>query len=335
MHSWAAMRPPDFWTRTDFAARLIVALLSPLGWLYGASVAYRAQHAQPYQAAARVICVGNLTAGGTGKTPIAIALARMLIERGARPVFLSRGYGGKVRGPAFVTADDRATHVGDEPLLLAAVAPVIVSADRAAGAKLAEEHGFDVVIMDDGHQNFALHKDLSLVVVDAEAGFGNGRVLPAGPLREPVRQGLKRADAVIVNGEGAPPLDGFAGPVVHAGLVEQADVVQPGMAVVAFAGIGRPAKFFASLARLGARIVEQRAYGDHHVYTQAELARLKAKARAEDALLITTQKDFVRLTPTEREGIAALAVQTRFAEPEVLGGLLDRLRSPAVPPKAS
>lgn len=327
------MRPPDFWTRTDLVSQLVIALLTPIGWLYGWSVVYRAGHTHTYRSSAKVVCVGNLTAGGTGKTPIAIAIARMLIARGARPVFLTRGYGGKVRGPAFVAHDDRAIHVGDEPLLLAAVAPVIVSADRAAGAQLAEQHGFDVIIMDDGHQNFSLAKDLSLIVVDAEAGFGNRRVLPAGPLREPVMQGLKRADAVIVSGDGTIALPGFAGPVVRARLVEDSAAIARGTRVVAFAGIGRPAKFFASLRTLGAEIVEQRAYGDHHVYTQSEMARLKKRAEAEHALLVTTEKDFVRLTPAEREGVAALPVHSVFEDRAGLDGLLDRLIRPGVPPK--
>lgn len=329
------MRPPDFWARTDFVSQLAVGLLTPLGWFYGWTVRYRAGHTTPYRSAAKVVCVGNLTAGGTGKTPVALAIARALIARGAKPVFLTRGYGGQVRGPAFVTADDRATHVGDEPLLLAAVAPVIISADRAAGARLAEEHGYDVIIMDDGHQNFSLAKDLSLVVVDAEVGFGNNRVLPAGPLREPVRQGLDRADAVIVSGVGTPALDGFAGLVVRARLVQDDSVVRSGAAVMAFAGIGRPAKFFATLAQRGVRLVEQRPYGDHHIYTQAEIARLKARARATDAILVTTEKDYVRLTPAEREGIVAVPVQTRFDDETVLDGLLDRLRMRGLPPHQS
>jgi len=329
------MRPPDFWTRQDFVSQLAVRLLTPLGWLYGWSVRYRASHAMPYRSAAKVICVGNLTAGGTGKTPIAQAIARAVIARGAHPVFLTRGYGGKVKGPAFVAADDRATHVGDEPLLLVAVAPVIVSADRAAGAKLAEEHGFDVIIMDDGHQNFSLAKDLSLIVVDAEAGFGNNRVLPAGPLREPVAQGLARADAVIVSGTGNPPLGAFAKPVLRARLVQDGSVVGPGTRVVAFAGIGRPAKFFASLAALGVQIVEQRPYGDHHVYTQAEIARLKARARVDGAILVTTEKDYVRLTQAEREGIVAVPVHSAFDDGAALGALLDRLAGPGLPPKAT
>jgi tetraacyldisaccharide 4'-kinase len=328
------MRPPDFWTRKDIVSQLVVTLLTPLGWLYGLSVRYGASQAAPYQSAAKVICVGNLTAGGTGKTPIAMSIARALIARGKHPVFLTRGYGGKVRGPAFVAADDRATHVGDEPLLLAAVAPVIVSADRAAGAKLAEEHGFDVIIMDDGHQNFTLAKDLSLIVVDAETGFGNNRVLPAGPLREPVAQGLSRADAVIVSGIGNPPLGDFAKPVLRARLVQDKGVMPEGTRVVAFAGIGRPAKFFSSLRALGANIVEQRPYGDHHPYTQSEIARLKARARAENALLVTTEKDFVRLTPAEREGIVAVPVRSEFDDRAGMDGLLDRLGGRGLPPKA-
>lgn len=328
------MRPPDFWTRTDPVSQFVVALLTPLGWLYGWSVQYRALHTHTYRSRCKVVCVGNLTAGGTGKTPISIAIAKALIARGARVVFLTRGYGGKVKGPAFVASDDRAVHVGDEPLLLSSVAPVIVSADRAAGAKLAEENGFDTIVMDDGHQNFSLAKDLSLVVIDAEAGFGNNRVLPAGPLREPVEQGMKRADAVILSGDQASSsLPAFKVPVVRATLVKDGEGVARGQRVVAFAGIGRPSKFFASVAAIGATIVDQRAYGDHHVYTQSELARLKARARAENALLVTTEKDFVRLTPAEREGVTPLPVHSEFD-----GGLeplLDRLFPAGLPPKAS
>jgi len=326
------MRAPDFWTRTDLVSRLAGALLTPFGWLYGASVAYRASHSHPYQAACKVVCVGNLTAGGTGKTPIAITIAKALIARGAKPVFLTRGYGGSVRGPAFVTADDRSIHVGDEPLLLAAVAPVIVSADRAAGAKLADENGFDTIVMDDGLQNFSLMKDLSIMVVDAGDGFGNNRILPAGPLREAVVQGLRRTQTVILTGEGpVPPLPGFSGPVLRAKLVQTGPSLGT-QRVVAFAGIGRPAKFFDTLSALGADVIEQRAFGDHHVYTQAEMARLKARARSENALLVTTEKDYVRLTPAERDGIVPLPVEAVFEDPAALSALLDRLTKRRVPP---
>ena len=173
------MRAPDFWQRRGFAA----ALLSPLGKLYGATVAWKARTARPFHAAIPVICVGNLTAGGSGKTPVALAIAEALIARGRKPFFLTRGYGGRDSGPTLVTENKEADAVGDEALLLARTAPTIVAHDRADGAALALAQGADVIVMDDGHQNFTLHKDLSLVVVDGETGFANGLILPAGPLR--------------------------------------------------------------------------------------------------------------------------------------------------------
>lgn len=314
------MRAPDFWAHDDWRARL----LAPLGWVYGASVAWKAAHAAPFKSAAPVICVGNLSVGGTGKTPVAIEIARFLIERGRNPFFLTRGYGGKLHGPLEVTADHHASEVGDEPLLLAHTAPVIVSRDRRAGAILAVEHGADTIIMDDGHQNFALAKDLSFVVVDGEAGFGNGRVVPAGPLREPTAQGLARADAVIVTGDGAPAFGEFSGPVLRTHLTHfEPDIA--GRRVVAFAGIGRPDKFFQSLRTQGADLLDTKNYADHHKYTAGEIARLRSKARAHNAELVTTEKDYVRLTPLEREGIRALPVRATFDDPTALERLLDRL----------
>jgi tetraacyldisaccharide 4'-kinase len=319
------MRAPEFWTREDAWSRWAVRLLVPVSWIYGASVAWKARAAEPYRANARVICVGNLTVGGTGKTPVAIAIARALIARGRKPIFLSRGYGGRMRGPVFVSPDNSAADVGDEPLLLCAVAPVVVARDRREGAMLAVEHGADTIVMDDGHQNFALKKDLSLVVVDGETSFGNGHVLPAGPLREPVSQGLARADAVIVTGDGEARLQGFARPVLRAHLthVDVPDIAH--RRVVAFAGIGRPEKFFRSLRAFGAEIVDTKRFADHHNYTVAEIARLKSRARAAGALLVTTEKDFVRLTPMEREGIHVLPVRAAFDEQPALERLLDTL----------
>jgi len=317
------MRAPEFWAEPDYTARLAVRMLTPLSWAYGATVAWKAKHARPYRPRAMVICVGNLTAGGSGKTPIAIEVARALGARGLRPVLLTRGYGGKVRGPSFVDlANHSAAQTGDEPLLLATAAPVIIARDRAAGAKLAEENGFDVIVMDDGHQNFTLAKDLSLIVVDAETGFGNGRVLPAGPLREPVAQGLARADAVVLVGDGSPELARFAGPVLRTHLQPVRENGLAGKRVIAFAGIGRPEKFFDTLRAQGAHIVEARRYADHHAYTASEIARLNAKARDTNAMLITTEKDFVRLAPIHREGIAALPVRAVFDDPQAMDHLL-------------
>lgn len=320
------MRTPEFWEEKDYTAKLAVAALTPLGWAYGATVSWKAANARPYRAAAKVVCVGNLTAGGSGKTPIAIAVARALIERQKRTFILTRGYGGKMQGPGVVDlAHDTFEEAGDEALLLAGAAPVIVSRDRAAGAKLADDDRADVIVMDDGHQNFSLAKDLSIVVVDAQTGFGNGRILPAGPLRENIAPGLARAQAVVLVGDGTPKLPGFGGPVLRATLVP---VDAPGVAgqrVVAFAGIGRPQKFFATLRALGAEIVEERAYEDHHAYTAAEFARLRSRAKALDASLVTTEKDFVRLTPAEREDVRFIPVRAAFEDRAALDALLDRI----------
>jgi tetraacyldisaccharide 4'-kinase len=319
------MRAPEFWDRRDRRSRLAVAALAPIGWIYSASVAWKAHSATPYRPNIPVLCVGNLTAGGTGKTPVAIAIAHALGARGRQPFFLSRGYGGKLRGPVLVAPEHHAGDVGDEPLLLAAAGPVVVSRNRGEGAKLAIEHGADVIVMDDGHQNFTLAKDLSLVVVDAEQQFGNGFILPAGPLREFVNQGLARADAVVVVGDGGPTLAGYSGPILraHLNLVDAPELA--GRRVVGFAGIGRPEKFFRSLRTLGADIVATKRFADHHIYTSSEIARLKAKARAANALLVTTEKDYVRMTEVEREGIAALPVRAAIDSAKALELLLDRL----------
>jgi tetraacyldisaccharide 4'-kinase len=320
------MRAPDFWTRDDPSARAVVAALTPLGWVYGAVTEWRRTHALPHRAHAKVICVGNLTAGGSGKTPVVLAIARMFQARGKRTAILSRGYGGRLSGPVIVDpAIHDARDVGDEPLLLARSAPVIVSRDRRLGADLADDERAEIIVMDDGHQNFMLEKDLSIVVVDAERGFGNGRILPAGPLRESVANGLARADAVVLVGDGAPALPAYSGPVIHARLEPVGGEAFSGQNVVAFAGIGRPTKFFDTLRALNANVLVETAFGDHHVFSASDIARLRSRARSENAMLVTTEKDFVRLTPSEREGISALRVDAKFETPNLLDNLLDKL----------
>ncbi len=299
------MRAPEFWKHKNAAA----ILLAPLGALYGASVAWKARNAKPYRARAKVICVGNLTAGGSGKTPVAIAVATILIAQGRKVFFLTRGYGGQARGPVQVTAAHSAVEIGDEALLLARTAPTIVARERAAGARLADQLGAEIVVMDDGHQNFALAKDLSLVVVDGESGFGNDLMIPAGPLREPVAQGLARADAVIVMKDGAPDLGGYTGPLLRAHLQTQSSDLQS-KRVFAFAGIGRPEKFVASLQEAGAIIAGTQFFADHHAFRPGEIAALHA--RANGAQLVTTEKDFVRLTAAEQKSIAVLKASAVF-----------------------
>lgn len=327
------MRAPDFWRAPTLFARL----LAPLGALYGASVAFKARTAKPFDPGIPVICIGNLTAGGSGKTPIAIAVADMLRAKGHRPYFLTRGYGGSEKGPALATRGHSAAVMGDEAVLLARTAPTIVARNRAAGARLAKEKGATALVMDDGHQNFALRKNLSLVVVDAETGFGNGYQIPAGPLREPVAQGLARADAVVLvgsersedgraakraQGNGAPDLRGFGGPVLRAHLAPDGGAFAD-KTVFAFAGIGRPEKFIASLEASGAIITGSCFFADHHPYGEDDLLQLRAVAG--DATLVTTEKDFVRLTTAQREGIRVLKISATFDEPAVMAGLLDRL----------
>jgi len=299
----------------------LAALLSPLGCLYGASVALKARFARPADPGLPVICVGNLTAGGSGKTPIAIAIATALRARGRKPFFLTRGYGGSEQGPALVARAHSAAVMGDEALLLVRAAPTVVAKDRAAGARLAAQKDADVLVMDDGHQNFSLKKSLSLVVIDAQSGFGNGRMIPAGPLREPVAQGLARADAVILVGDGEPNLAGFAGPVLRAHL--QADAAAlAGQSVFAFAGIGRPEKFVAALEAQGADVTGSCFFDDHHPYTEDEIAQLKAIAG--ETMLVTTEKDFVRLSVAMREGIRAVKAVAAFEDTAALVALLDR-----------
>ncbi|HEX4272486.1 MAG TPA: tetraacyldisaccharide 4'-kinase [Rhizomicrobium sp.] len=310
------MRAPDFWQKGGALA----ALLAPLGALYGASVALKARSTKAFDPGLPVICVGNLTAGGSGKTPVAIAIAEMLRARNQRPYFLTRGYGGSERGPALASRGHTAAVMGDEALLLARTAPTIVARDRAAGARLAREKGATVLVMDDGHQNFALRKTLSLVVVDAETGFGNGYQIPAGPLREPVAQGLARADAVICVGDGAPDLKNYSGPVLRAHI--KADgAAHAGQDVFAFAGIGRPEKFVASLEASGANITGQCFFDDHHPYAEDEITQLKMVAG--DAILVTTEKDFVRLTIQQRENIRVLKVAAVFDDRAAMEALLD------------
>ena len=315
------MRAPDFWQKDGALA----ALLSPLGALYGASVAFKARNAKPFYPGLPVICVGNLTAGGSGKTPIAMAIAEMARARGHKPYFLTRGYGGSESGPALASRGHSAAVMGDEALLLARTAPTIVARDRAAGARLAVEKGASVLVMDDGHQNFALRKSLSLVVVDAEAGFGNGRQIPAGPLREPIAQGLARADAVVLMGDGEPDLKNYGGPVLRAHL--KADgAAFAGTDVFAFAGIGRPEKFIASLEESGANITGRCFFADHHRYAEDEILQLKMVAGS--AMLVTTEKDFVRLTTGQREGIRVLKAIAGFDDKAAMEHLLDRAMEP-------
>jgi len=286
----------------------------------------RRLRAQPYRSRPRVLCVGNLTAGGTGKTPIAIALGVMLAARGKKIAFLARGYGGRLRGATLVdAAHHSAADVGDEALLLAAKAPTVVSRDRAAGARLIESLGADIIVMDDGFQNFQLQKDLSIIVIDAASGFGNGRLIPAGPLRERPGEGLRRADAVVLTGDGTPELPPFDRPILRARFIPTSPEPFVGGLIFAFAGIGRPEKFFETLRHLGARLIGTQAFSDHHRFTIVELMAVRRAAETAGALLVTTEKDFVRIDAANRKGILPLPIHAALDDTAELNRLLDSL----------
>jgi tetraacyldisaccharide 4'-kinase len=316
------MRAPDFWHAEP---GLAAGLLAPLGSVWDAAGRFRRAVTRPLRAPVPVVCVGNLVAGGAGKTPVVLSLAALIAATGAAVHVVTRGYGGRVSGPLRVDPGRHdAEVVGDEALLLAARAPCWVARDRAAGVRAAVAAGAAVVVLDDGFQTPDVEKDLSLVVVDAEYGFGNRRVIPAGPLRESVGPGLARADAVVVLGDAVEPdqVRLAARPILRA-VLEPIDGARfAGARVVAFAGIGRPEKFFASLRQVGAVLVGARAFPDHHRFTASEIAGLRDEAERGGARLVTTEKDWVRLPPPQRAGIDVLEVAVRWRDPALVMGLL-------------
>ncbi|NGM52585.1 tetraacyldisaccharide 4'-kinase [Caulobacter sp. 602-2] len=325
---------PRWWYRREGGpAPLTRALLTPLSWIWAAATARRIARATPADPGAPVICVGNLTAGGVGKTPIVRELLLVLNNGGVAAHGLSRGYGGSLKGPLRVDPSrHKAGEVGDEPLMLAQDFPIWVSRDRVAGATAAAAAGAQVVVMDDGHQNPDLAKTLSLVVVDGETRddewpFGDGRVFPAGPMREPLAVGLARADAVIVLlpadlPEADPQLLALLAskPVLIARLEPAAP--PPGGPQVGFAGVGKPWKVERALQAAGCDLVDFAPFPDHGTYSEDTLRSLAERARDLGASLITTEKDWIRLPPAWRERVAAWPVRARFEDEEALARVL-------------
>ena len=306
------LRAPELWRHRGAASALLLPASCAYAW---ASRAAR-RRVTPQKIGVPVVCIGNLTLGGAGKTPLALATAEALAAMGRRVFFLSRGYGGRLSGPVQVLPSHTAAEAGDEPLLLGRAYPTIVSRDRAAGAKLAVALGAEAIVMDDGFQNPSLHKDISLLAVDGDYGFGNGRVFPAGPLREQVSEGLARADAAVVIGGDFP----VAHPcVLRARLEISLPPEALAGAAVAFAGIGRPEKFRAALEAAGVGLTAFHAFPDHHHYRAQELERM---ARA-GAILLTTEKDHVRLPEGWKERVRAVPARLVFEDAARFAALLE------------
>lgn len=328
------MRPPAFWFAPQNAPGIWPRLLAPLSLIWQAASARRNRHGKHARVSVPVICVGNINIGGTGKTPTVIALMALLSEMGKRPHVVSKGYGGQAVGPLLVDeVDHTANDVGDEPLLLAAFGPCWVAKDRLAGARAAIAAGADVLILDDGMQNPDLVKDFTIVVVDAAVGFGNGRVLPAGPLRQTLHSGLAQADMVLSIGPEAgqqhfvqnwPDLKGL--PHLRAALEPlETGMLWHDLRAFAFAGIGRPAKFFDTLRGTGAQVVATRSFDDHETLSDALLKRMELEAEGLGAQMVTTEKDSVRLPKSYRHKVITLPVRLQLDAPEALGEIIENV----------
>lgn len=334
---------PSWWY--DERARFAPILLAPLSLLYGMVTARRMSRAPAYRSRLPVICIGNFTVGGSGKTPFAAHVCRWFVARGRRPAILTRGYGGSSAGPIWVEEHHDAGAVGDEALLLSRVAPTVVARDRESGAKLieADSRQFDVIVMDDGFQNRSLAKTLTIVLVNARRGLGNGCVMPAGPLRAPLKVQTPHADViVIVDGVPATPEKraqlkaAFASltgaPVLDAGIEPAGSADLRGKTVVAYCGIAGPERFFDMVAALGAHVVDRAAFRDHHRLSEAEARQLLEKAQSSAALLVTTEKDLARLSGESGARAAlrtasipvAIGVSLQPGDEERLSDLLSR-----------
>ena len=288
------MKTPTFWNEDTFISKL----LTPISIIYGMATQHRIKSTIPYKSTAKVICIGNITAGGVGKTPISIALAKQHLNQGKKVFFLTRGYKGKIKNILVDLQKHTPEQTGDEARLLAQTAPTIIAPNRKLGAKLAESYGAEIIIMDDGFQNPTLHKDESYLVFDGNIGIGNGKIIPSGPLRETLENGIKRATKVIIMGQDKTDLKSKITIPCYSGKIIPEKIDLPTKNLYAFAGIGHPKKFYDTLQNLGYNVVKTKDFEDHHAYTKQEIDELIAQAKSQNLTLITTEKDFVKLEDT-------------------------------------
>lgn len=308
------MMTPKYWQNDN----IISKLLTPVGFLYGLATKCRINLIKGYKAKIPVICIGNITAGGVGKTPISMALAQMLQQKGMHPYFISRGYGGRLNGVLVDLKTMTAKDVGDEPMMLATIAPTVVSSNRAKAAQIAEKHGADILIMDDGFQNPSLKKDISFLVFNGEIGISNGKIIPAGPMRESLESGLKRADAIILIGEDKTNICSKINKTIFKAHIKEVKPDEKSEKVLAFAGIGYPQKFYNSLMKCGLTIEKAYNFPDHHFYQKNELKALIKKANKRGLPIYTTLKDYVKIPGKFKEQFKVLHINAIFDEAENL-----------------
>ncbi len=302
------MRTPKFWEHNGLMAHI----LKPISWLYGYVTQWRIHHKKPYHCGAKVICIGNITAGGVGKTPVAIAMAERYINEGKKVFFVTRGYKGKLKNIIVDLDKHTPSETGDEARILALTAPTVIATDRAHGAKLAIKNGADMIIMDDGFQNQTLYKDESWLVFDGTVGVGNGQIIPSGPLREELKTGQSRADYIIIMGEDKTDLAKKCTLPVFYGRLEPQALDLDNKNVMAFAGIGHPAKFYQTLSDMGYNVVKSFDFADHYAYKKSDIAKLVNMAKAQSLELVTTEKDFVKLDKEDQKRIHVLKVKANW-----------------------
>jgi len=309
------MRTPKFWSEQNLSAQL----LRPFGEIYSFATKMKIRFGKPRAANVPIVCIGNLTAGGTGKTPVAISIMKIMKKKYKRPMFVSRGYGGKLKNVVVDRQENTYEQVGDEPLLLARHAPTIINPNRYQAALLAQDEGADAIVMDDGFQNQSLAKDLSFLVFDGKAGIGNGYCVPSGPMREKFENGLERADAVIILGEDKQNLRlKISGIPVFYGKIVPLTKPEFNKNVIAFAGIGRPQKLYDTLLALGADLIATRDFPDHHKYKEQELLDLIDFAKNTNSDLYTTTKDYVKIPYHLRSEFKVIEIGIKWQDEDKL-----------------